>query len=221
MKNFLFISAIGTELLMSCGGGSNQSNENNLDTVGQNTGAKMEICSYSYNPKTTTLHWTAFKHTDRAAVKGMFDSVEVSGTQTASSPAMAAKNVSFRIFTAGINSNDLVRDAKIKAHYFGNIANTTIITGMINSLEGSDEAGNCDLTLKLNDIEKEVAGSYLVEGDTLQIKCTLDMNEWGCQKAIAALQKACDEKHTGADGKTVFWPDVEILVKTTLTKTCK
>ena len=32
--------------------------------------------------------------------------------------------------------------------------------------------------------------------------------------------KACEEKHTGVDGKSIFWPEAKILVEVNAIKEC-
>lgn len=177
-------------------------------------------CAYTLGDNATSVYWTAYKHTGKIAVKGKMDSVVVTGTETASSPQEALTNAKVQIYTASINSKDEIRDKKLREIYFGSMANTEVITGELISFEGSDVEGTCTFNLALNDTTQKIVGSYIVDGIKVQIRFTIEPVSWGAEVAIAKLGEACAEKHTGEDGKTVFWPDVDILVEVALHKDC-
>ncbi|MCH8286957.1 YceI family protein, partial [candidate division KSB1 bacterium] len=135
-------------------------------------------------------------------------------------PVDVMRNIQFRIFTKSVNSKDVNRDKKIRDQFFGTMSNTQEITGAIKSLDGDESTGEGILILKMNDLEKELPVEYSVEGEVIKLRCVLDLNDWEGKAAIDALNKVCEEKHTGLDGSSIFWPDVKILVQSTLKKDC-
>jgi len=205
--------------LISCGReSSTDAIEGAIDE--QSEKAPAPECEYTLGDNATSVYWTAYKHSGKIEVKGKMDSVVVTGTGTASTPVDALSNARVQIYTASINSKDDVRDKKLREIYFGSMANTEIITGELISFEGSDVEGTCTFNLAMNDTTQNIAGSYIVDGITVQIRFTIEPVSWGTEEAIAKLGEACAEKHTGKDGKTVFWPDVDILVEVALHKDC-
>ena len=177
-------------------------------------------CSYTLGESATNVYWTAYKHSGKVGVKGKMDSVVVTGTKTGSNPMEALENGKVLIYTASINSKDAVRDKKLREIYFGSMNNTEAIEGNLVSWEGSDERGNCTFRLKMHDVEKPVTAEYVVEDDVVQIRFTIEPIEWEADEAFTKLGEACAEKHTGEDGETVFWPDVDLLIEVALDKDC-
>jgi len=206
-------------LFMSC---ATESTDEAAVTGGEESQVEKQApaCSYTLGQSATSVYWTAFKHTDKVGVKGKMDSVVVTGTKTGSSPMDALENGKVLIYTASINSKDEGRDKKLREIYFGSMSNTAAIEGNLVSWKGSDEQGTCTFNLKMNDAEKPVTADYTVAGDVVQIRFTMEPTEWDADEAIAKLGEACAEKHTGKDGKTIFWPDVEILIEIALDKDC-
>jgi len=46
------------------------------------------------------------------------------------------------------------------------------------------------------------------------------MVDFGAEAAVAAINKACEALHTGADGISKTWSVVELSIETTLNKNC-
>lgn len=219
MKNLTYsLIILVAALLMGCG---NDKSAEVTDFKEQSSNdAPAAVCNYSLKENTASVYWTAYKHTAKVGVKGQMDSVIVNGTETATSAMDALANATVEIYTSSINSKDEVRDQKLREIYFGSMSNTETIVGSLISWEGSETAGSCLFSLILNDNNQDVTGAYIVEDATVQVRFTMEPNQWGTEDAIAKLGEACAEKHTGEDGKTVFWPDVDILIEVALDKDC-
>ena len=218
IRYIAFFSA--ATLLMSCGGDANDSTSEGTEVV--ETEAVAPECTYSLGDSSTSVYWTAYKHTEKIAVKGRMDSLTVSELPSASSPMEALARCEIVIYTSGVNSNDAVRDKKLQEIYFGSMASTNgvDIFGVLLSSEGSNTEGTCEFMLTMNDKGRIMSGNYTVEDHIVQLRFTIEPKEWGTEDAIAKLGEACAEKHTGEDGKTVFWPDVDILIEVVLDKDC-
>ena len=215
-KQYFIMGA--TWLLFAC------SNSNNTEIASEPAEQKETItqtCKYSYDNASTHLYWTAFKHSGRVEVKGQMDSLKVNGTVAAGTIINAIKNASIIIYPGSVDSKDPGRDQKINSFFFGSMIATEEITGSIKSIDGSNKNGTGIISLTLNNVSQDVKMEYVIEEETIQFRCDLDFMDWKCTDAIANLQKACEEKHTGIDGKTVFWPNAKILIETTLIKDCK
>ena len=128
--------------------------------------------------------------------------------------------IQIKIWSNSVNSKDPVRDKKLKEIYFGGMANTAFIQGSVKSFQGSETYGRCTFALVMNDVEREVSGKYTTDETKVQLRFTLVPEEWYAKEAVDALGEACSEKHTGKDGETVFWPEVDVLVELVLNKDC-
>ncbi|HHZ64511.1 MAG TPA: hypothetical protein EYN38_10965 [Flavobacteriales bacterium] len=177
---------------------------------------QVESVTYIYDHNSTGIYWTAYKHSAKVAVQGIMDSIVVNGAEDSESILELLTNTSFTVYSSSVNSKDPLRDEKIRKFFFGNMSNGDAISGEIMSVLGDESDGDGTLNLKINDLEREVPFVYEVEGETVNIRCTLDFNNWSCTRSLAELHKACDEKHTGEDGKSIFWPTIDVLIETTL-----
>lgn len=187
------------------------------ENTASETAPKKEVCSYSYINDSTNVHWTAYKHTAKVGVKGQFDSFTANGAKSGESVEDVLKSLSLSVDVSSINSKDSIRDGKLVKLFFEIMANTETITGSVNSAEN----GEGSMSFKMNDIENNVPFKYTLTGNKLELKSTIDVNDWKGEDALASLQKACEAKHTGGDGESKLWSEVGIYITTTLNKTCK
>jgi len=153
-------------------------------TIKKNETAKK----YIIDSKSAVVHWTGYKTTDKVPVKGIFKQVEISGVKSAANPVEVIKNVKFIIPVTSIFSNDSIRDFKLTNFLFGKMLNTEHIIGKA-SLQDNGK------------------------GEAIKINAKIDLNNWQAQVAVAALNEVCSEKHKAADGKSVTWSEVDIMVE--------
>ena len=69
--------------------------------------------------------------------------------------------------------------------------------------------------------EKNRKVEFTVKDNSVELNANINVKDWNGAEAIKALNKACEEKHTGKDKESVLWPDVDVLVRTRLIKDCK
>lgn len=177
-------------------------------------------CSYSIDSTKATVNWTAFKTSEKIGVGGQFDDVQVLGVSKGASISDALFNLKFNIKTASTNTNNADRDQKIITFFFGNMSKPEVISGYIKSTEGNNANGKCIASLRLNEIEKEVPLDYVFVNDTITLTGTMDVLDWNASKGLSAINNACKALHTGADGKSVTWPNVDLKIKTVVIKNC-
>lgn len=209
-KSVLSVFAFVSLLIVSCGGGHEAEN--------QEPEVKQEPkCTYSYFNDSTKIKWTAYKLTEKAGVEGAFLDFTVEGTHENEDPKKALEGATFSIETNSTETNDTSRNGKIFRYFFMSM-NTPTITGSLKSF--SEDGNTANIVIKMNEIEKEIAAPVKWEGEVVTIKTDINVEDWNGQDAIAALNKECKEKHTGTDGVSKLWPDVTIMIKTTLVKNC-
>ncbi len=213
---FLPIAVFAAFTIVSCGG-----EENTAPTESATTENTEEICFYSYDQSAKThVGWTAFKTSDKVAVGGQFDQVNVTAGEESTKITDVLETIKFNIPTSSTNTTNKDRDAKIVASFFGAMDATDIILGQVKSAEGDNNSGTCTFYLTLNNVEKETVLNYTVEGSTVKLTGEIDMVDFKAEAAVASLNEICGALHTGADGVTKTWSVVELAIETTLKKAC-
>lgn len=198
-------------LMMACGGGeeAEETNEEVEEIV-------EEACTYKYDESSTILTWTAFKLTEKVGVDGSFDEINVTANESEEMFGVLT-GATFSIPVVSVNSQDDVRDPKIRDAFFGTMTETEFITGEIVSIDET----TAQLNITMNGINVEYTGEVSVDAETITMKTTIDILDFGGQPSIDEIGIVCEEKHTGEDGVNKFWSDVNIAVQTKLIKECK
>lgn len=196
-------------LMMACGGSAEEeTTEEEVET--------QEVCIYSYDATSTVLTWTAFKLSDKIGVDGTFDQINVTATDSEDMFGVLT-GATFEIPVSSLNTQDPARDMKLKNSFFGNMESTEMLSGKINSIDGS----SASVSISMNGTSVDYEGEVSVEGETITMKTTIDILDFNGQVPMDSLSVVCEEKHTGPDGVNKLWSDVDIAVKTTLVKTCE
>jgi polyisoprenoid-binding protein YceI len=164
-----------------------------------------------------TLEWTAFKFTERKGVTGTFRKINIDGMASSEDPKTLIESLSISIPTSSVETENPERNGKISKQFFGTIA-TENITGEVKSL-GKD--GKAVIALKMNGMSKDVTGDYTLNAGIFVFKAAIDVVDWNAGNGIAALNAICKEVHTGTDGVSKLWSEVDLSFTTVLKKTCK
>jgi len=167
--------------------------------------------SYTIEPLTTKVSWTAYKTTDKVAVKGEFTKINAT-SKSASTVKEALNNTEFSIPVSSIFSKNEARDSKLKQFFFGVMNNTELLSGTIHLT--SENKGNVEL--KMNGVTKSFPVDYIISGQMATMSGTINLEDWNAQSAIESLNKACFDLHKGADGVSKTWNEVKIEVATYL-----
>jgi hypothetical protein len=212
MKTSIIYFTALTLVLVSCKGGSEDAtNQENEETT-------SSTCTYIYDPTSTVLDWTAYKTTEKVPVKGTFNTLTVSETNSSEDPLKILQGAIFEIPVSTVNSQNPERDKKIAEHFFGAMANTPLISGEVKSFDN----GTAFLNIKLNNIVRELKGNYVIDNNgVFTLDATLDLNNFNGKKAIASLNKICGILHAGADSISKLWADVDLHFETSFKKECK
>jgi len=206
----LFIAAgiiSSTVLFVSCGETekTEEKKEAPLDTA-----IETKPCLLTLDNENVVVNWTAFKLSEKVGVGGTFDSVVVSGVNDNETILGAAVNAQFDIYTASVNSNNPERDMKISNSFFGTMANTESISGKVVSL---NDDGSGAILLTMNGVEKEITLEWKETSENrLKLSTAINVNDWNAKPSLDSLNGVCTAVHTGKDGVSVLWPDVEVEV---------
>lgn len=170
------------------------------------TETKEEVKGLTIVNDSTKVKWTAFKTTDKVAVGGSFTQIEVKDLKTGYTPEEVLEGVAFSIPVSSLFTNNGDRDYKLKTIFFGTLKNTELLSGILNFRDNQ-----LFMTLSMNDVTKQIPLEYTFENNLFSMKTTLNLNDFGGELAVAAINKACYELHKGPDGVSKTWETVDIL----------
>lgn len=209
-KYTLFGWALAAGLTMaSCSGG---------EKTEETTTQEQEVpCFYSYNAGSTVLEWSAYKFTEKKAVKGTFTDIEVSGLTESDDAVALLMGLKLTMKTASVESQDPGRNQKISDKFFGTIG-VQEITATIKSL---GDNGKATIEVTMGEMTGQVEGDYTWEDNVFTFDASMDVAKWNAQSGIDALNAECKDLHTGPDGVSKLWSEVGLHFTTTLKSDCK
>jgi len=200
MKKLLFLSLILTVFLTVTSCKKEKQNTTDNDVVVKN---------YIIDTQNSVINWTAYKTTEKIPVKGVFKTVDIKKSKPAANPIEVLQDLEFEVPVSGIFSKDSIRDYKLVTYFFGVMDNTLNLSGKINIQEN----GKGDISLTMNELTKELPFTYEVKGEIIEMKASMDLDNWQAQAAIAALNEVCNEKHKAADGISKTWNEVALQIE--------
>ncbi len=181
----------------------------------EQTGQVSAKKAYSVSPEEVEFKWIAYKTSDKIAVPGTFEKINITLGTSEGSLSEILQSVSFEIDGTSINSNDPERDAKLRTFFVGNWTDS-LITGKIKETSLQKNAGKGTFLLKWNGLKKDLDFTFNLKNDTLFLFSSIQMPEWNAGEAAKALNTECKEVHTGKDGKSVLWDEVSLEISVPL-----
>ena len=192
--------------LTSCGNDESEEEVNNT----------QELCFYSYDDNSTELGFTSYKTTAKVPVKGTFNVINIKGEESDNQMDLI-KSLKFEIETASIETNDEGRNAKIVKFFFGTFG-CDKITGSVANL---DDDGSAEININMGGMNLPVSGKYkLDEAGKFEFTSNIDVADWNAQTGIDALNLECKDLHTGEDGVSKLWSEVDLYFSTILASDC-
>ena len=176
-----------------------------------------EKCKFSYSRQKTTLGWTAFKFTEKTGVKGQLKTFDITAKPGSLNDVLSS--IEFTITTSSVDTSNPERDKKIIQYFFEKLADGKTIKGKFISVEGKQK-GKILARITMNGISKNVKLKYTIQDDLVTIDGKINLKQWSAETAIASLNEKCKDLHTGKDGKSILWPEVDIHIESKLDKTC-
>ena len=164
----------------------------------ESTEEKAPVCTYTYNEGTTEFQWTAFKTNAKVGVPGSFNEIEVT-SESASDPKTVLESLQFRMKTASVETNNEERN------------------GIVQSLSDN---GKAVITVMMNGVSFDIEGDYTLEDRKFSFSSTVDVASWNGMSGIEALNTVCKDLHTGEDGVSKLWSEVDLSFSTILKSDC-
>jgi polyisoprenoid-binding protein YceI len=175
--------------------------------------AKPQICSFDYQKEGSTLSWTAFKTPKKVGVGAKFSDFTINAKNAKSTDDLLA-SATFEINSQSIDSGDKGRDMKIAQFFFKNMLKGTKISGKV--LKVSNNVADVEMTMNGATKVISMTSKFDEASSKLIVKGALDVLEFGMKDNLAAITKACYEKHEG-----VTWPNVDLELSAAVKKSCK
>lgn len=212
MKRLMIMPFVLVFLLAACNNAGNNNTEK--ETVEEtNTEEVVQEETLTLSPSETKLQFVAYKTTDKAPVKGVFQTLEFE-ERSGSDLSELLNGLEFSIPVSSLFTNDATgtRDPKIKEFFFGAMANTELLSGKILSENGAYSA-----EITMNDVtNKTPLKVELLDGNFLSATTTINLGDWDALEALASLNKVCFDLHKGSDGVSKTWEDVTVEVTSQL-----
>ena len=217
MKNNIFkifLPALALVFFASCGGSENTgSTEEATEKVAEN-------CTYKMHSDSMKVGWTAYKFTNKVGVNGSFEQFDFKSAKEASDIASLIENSTIYVPIASLETQNEDRNAKIMNFFFGSLENSSTLKGKVVSVS-KEEAGKGIMALVMNNQEVEMPFTYtLSDKGELVVSTTIDVNNWNAQSGITSLNEECKLLHTGEDGISKLWPNVDITISTFVEIVC-
>ena len=146
-----------------------------------------------------------------------FREINIDGLESSEDPKTLIESLSFSIPTSTVETENTERNGKISKQFFGTIS-TENITGEVKSL---GKNGKAVISIKMNGVSKDITGDYTLNAGTFVFKAAIDVVDWNAGSGIAALNAICKDLHTGTDGVSKLWSEVDLSFTTVLKKECK
>ncbi len=183
-------------------------------------GKATTACSYQLDGAKHELTWTAFKTSSKVAVGGTFDEFSLSSGTQEGSVIDLLRSGKFKIPVSSINSNNEDRDMKIGKFFFGSLLENELLEGEVLDLTGDESSGIAKVNLKLNALTKELEMKYNIDGGSLSLEGSVDVENWNAMAGINALNEVCKQLHTGEDGVSKLWSQVDLKLSSSLNPNC-
>jgi hypothetical protein len=159
------------------------------------------------------INWTAYKTTEKKAVKGKFTEFSLSAKRRATIQEVL-DGASLEIMVASISSGNEDRDKKLKENFFGVMKDTEVLKGVLKIKDATSGV----VAFTMNSITFNLPVTLNNSDNKFTILGTMNLDNWKTQAAITALNVACKDKHKGADGISKTWSEVNIEVVIPYTK---
>ncbi len=203
-------------------GGDEQTENATQQKEKPNTGD--ESCTYRLDEtKNLSIRWVAYKHNAKVPVEGAFMEYEITGGEEAlADPLEFLKTLTVSANTHSVFTQDTSRDRKIETFFFDVFQTEPSISGAVKNATGNDKMGSGTMAFTMNGITFDVPFDYTINSsEEMTLTSTIDVSNWNADAAIASLNAACEEKHTGADGVSKLWSEVKVVISGHLKKSCK
>ncbi|MCH3882352.1 MULTISPECIES: YceI family protein [Tenacibaculum] len=170
-----------------------------------------KTAKFSLENAENNIGWTAYKTTEKIGVNGQFNKIDITKNGEGNSIKEAINNVEFSIPVSSIFTKDKSRDYKIQKFFFGIMENTSLLSGKLSLTDETN--GVAEITM--NGITEKLPFTYTIADKTFSMTSIMNIENWKANKALASLNEACKDLHSGADGISKTWNEVALNISST------
>jgi len=170
---------------------------------------EMATDKFTLVKDSTKVSFTAYKTTEKLPVGGKFMKIDIKDTKSGTTALDALNGTTFSIPVSSLFTNDATgtRDPKLVEFFFGAMKNTELISGVFKK----DADNKCSIDVTLNGETANIPLDYTLNSEkSITFNGTMNLGDWSALEAVASINKACEELHTGKDGISKTWSDVAV-----------
>lgn len=169
---------------------------------------------YYFDPQKTSIIWTAYKYTSRLGVSGELPNVKYTPGVRSIDQLKNVKDIfSDFHFECDVDISEegsaSIRNLNIQKLFFDKLSTPTIHGKLVSGTSSLTE-GNVDVELTFNGVKRICSARYTVVNNTIELTCTVHLADFDAIGALNTLHEGVSELHTGPDGISITWPDVDI-----------
>jgi hypothetical protein len=172
---------------------------------------------FSLVKDSTKVSFTAYKTSEKLPVGGKFMKIDITNANEGAGPLEALNGSTFSIPVSSLFTNDATgtRDPKILEFFFGVMTNTIQINGKFKVSADT----KCSIDVTLNGKTSNIPLEYVMDSEnSITFNGTMNLEDWNALDAIASINEACKELHTGKDGISKTWNEVAVQAQVLLQK---
>lgn len=174
------------------------------------------LSCYTFAPESIKVEWTAYKFTDKTAVKGRLKTATAKISGTPQTLDEALPKTSFEVDALSVETDNPARDITLRDNFF-KLMKDTKISGRILSVK-NDVA---KVELKMNGVVKTVDFKVQKTDPVVSATGTIDILDFAMKPSFQKIQEACKVLHTGTDGKSKTWSTVDLNISAQPINNCK
>ena len=213
MKRLILLLSISLFSLTGCqnqGASGNQpaatprQQSSEITTPPKPAQAKMHFTADSLK-----IRWTAYKTTAKVPVSGTFKDFSYRLSTNADTPNALLDRASVSIKTASVFSGNAGRDQILRDAFFQMMMDSNLIE--LRTAGWDNAHGILHTVIRMNNKEIPVDFTVKQKDGSLQGDAQIDVvKQFKAGRALYNLHTMCEDKHTGKDGVSKTWPDVQL-----------
>ena len=168
-------------------------------------------CTYQIDSENVDIKWEAFKTPAKVGVGGQFKKVSINSKKKGKSISDIVNSAKIVIDASSVSTKNKGRDLKIAKFFFSTMEGGSKID--VRTVETTRD--KILISVTMNGQTRDVPLRYKELKENFEAEGVIDVLDFAMSDELAAITKACEQKH---EGKT--WSDVNIKISAKFKKMC-
>ncbi|MBL7715167.1 MAG: YceI family protein [Bdellovibrionales bacterium] len=161
------------------------------------------------DPKLIKSEWTAFKFTEKKAVKGSFSKTEITLPKDPKNLSTLILGTQAKIDGRSVETGDPGRNANIASGFFEKMKGGPEIRVSFTSVKKNQVKAQ----LKMNGSTRTVTFKMIENDKEVLLESTIDvLEDLKASAPFESIQALCKDLHKGADGISKLWTTVDLKI---------